>query len=274
MALKLSSSREVAGRDKNNMYRVGIAQTHNTYDYRQNLESICRAIEVHSKAKSDIILFPECVTTGYNRGLLSINEPQLMESIYIVMAKALKYQIAIALPTPWPRGDGKFFNSLLFISEAGKAIKRIDKACFQNGEEKLFVPGERQDRVFIHNEYRVGTLVCIETAKGPWDLLKRENACDLILWPGFYATTRGEDWESASAPDDLLVKANIKEWKCPLVQVTCASSPESAHWPDKEFGGSLVIDARGQSVFCAKSNQEHMAVATFERKELLGVETI
>ena len=256
------------------MLRIGIAQTANHYEYDLNQQAIVRALEVHAKNAVDLVLFPECATTGYNRGLLTIDEPKLRAMIETIQAQARRLKIAVAVPTPWPRGDGKFFNSLMLISESGEIIQRLDKVGFQRGEDRLFVPGEPCSRAFNFKGTRVGVLICIEASNGAWSFLKPEDQCDVILWPGFYGNKPGQRWEHYESPDDLKIKANIGSWKSAMVQVTCASSPESQHWPDRVFGGSVVLDRMGKCVFTAKQSAEDMIAIDFKGGELLSARSI
>ncbi len=256
------------------MLRLGIAQTNNHYDYILNRQAISRAMEIHSKHSVDLVLFAEAVTTGYNCGLFTIDESKLNDTIQVVIDLAKKLKIAVALPTPWPTGNGKFFNSLLLIDEAGKILHRFDKVGFQKGEEKIFTPGELKSRCFSYKGYQIGVLICIEAECGAWDFLKPSSACDLILWPGFYGMHPGETWETANAAEYLKVKLNLKEWKSALIQATCSSSPESQHWPDKNFGGSAVVDRHGKNVFNAKSGAEDMVVIDFKNNEILEAKSI
>lgn len=257
------------------MLRIGIAQTNNSYNLEENLFSITRAIEIHANNSVDLVLFPECATTGYNRGLLQIDETKVNLAITRVRELARELGLSIALPSPWPRGDGKFYNSLLIIDSFGEIIHRFDKVGFQRGEEKLFVPGNpEQTRVFTHKGHRVGVLICIETANDSWSFLRPEDNCDVILWPGFYATKPEQTWANSDSPDDHQVKANLSAWNSSLIQATCASSPESQYWPDKVFGGSLVLNRLGQDVFVAKLGGEDMVAINISGKEIIKTESL
>lgn len=256
------------------MFRLGIAQTDNHYDYNLNLQSICRAMKIHSKHSVDLVLFPECVTTGYNLGLRAINESKLNKTVDTVTKLCKKLNLAVALPTPWPTGDGKFFNSLLIINEIGEIIHRFDKIGFQQGEEKLFVPGKNQSRSFLYKGYEIGVLICIEAENGAWDFLKQTTKHNMILWPGFYGMPHGTTWETADSEEYLKIKQNLKKWKTALIQTTCSSSPEFQHWPDKSFGGSAVLNSNGKNVFNAQRNSEDMLVIDFKFGEILNASSI
>lgn len=255
------------------MIRLGIAQTNNSYDFEDNLKSICRAIEVHSKAAVDLVLFPECATVGYNLNLLQIDQTKITVAVKQVQELAKRFNILVALPTPWPSGDGKFYNSLLVINGRGKIVFQLNKVGFQKGEDKLFVPGDiNQPRVFQHKGHRVGFLICIETTNDAWSFLRPRDDCDVILWPGFYATKPEQTWATSDSQDDTKVKTNIGAWGCPLIQVTCASSPEAQYWPDKVFGGSLILDRHAQDIFVAKHGTEDMVAIDLSGKEIIKTE--
>jgi len=244
--------------------RLGIAQTNNSYDYNTNLSSILGAIDTHAKAGTDLVLFPECAVTGFNRGLLEINGDRVLDSVQAIQQRAKDAGLWLALPTPWAR-DGGFTNAVLVIDDQGALRHVFHKIGFQKGEDRLFLPGMPHHRTFEIKEHRVGVVICIESSHGAWDYLDRTDRPDVILWPGFYATQPGLTWSDSTSQDDLNVKANIDQWQVPVIQATCSSSPEAEHWPDKRFGGSLVLDSRGVAVFQARLSAEDCVSIEMEK---------
>ncbi len=256
------------------MLRVGIAQISNYFEYEANLRSILRALETHAKSGVDVVLFPECVVTGFNTKMLNIDKEGVLASVRAVQSAARIYGLTIALPTPWPREDGKFLNSVLIIDENGEIAHSFYKIGFQRGEDRAFVRGEPHGRSFEIKGYRIGVLICIEASHEPWSYLKKDDRADLILWPGFYGVTPGETWSDSRKDDDVKIRDNLNEWKVPLIQTTCASSEEAHLWPEKQFGGSLVINSTGHELFSARPLLEDMVLIEFENSQIQKVRSL
>ena len=142
------------------------------------------------------------------------------------------------------------------------------------GEDRLFVPGEPHSRCFEINGHRIGLIICVETAHEPWAYLKSTDHADTILWPGFYGPTLGETWSDAQAPDDLKVRSNHAHWKLPLLQATCASSPEDHYWPDKRFGGSPIIDSDGKEVFSGRPSTEDLMLVEIAENRVYSARSL
>lgn len=251
--------------------RLGFAQIQNSYDYGSNFQSIGHAIETLSLKKADLIFFPECATTGYNRGLLKIDAEKLLTMVEQIKALAKKYSVYLALPTPWPSPLGGFTNSLLIINSQGETEQQFDKIGFQNGEDKLFVAGTPHSRTFEFKGHKLAVIICFEMEQNPTLYLDSDEKYDFIFWPGFYATENGETWEHPINESELKTKNRMTELKTPVVRLTCASSPESSHWPTKKFGGSVVLDKNCANIFTAELEEENQFILELKGRDIVAI---
>lgn len=247
--------------------RLGFAQTHNHYDYALNFQSIQQAIEAFAEKNVDLVLFPECATTGYNRGLLKIDSEKLLGLIDKIKDLAKKNSISIVLPTPMPSAEG-FTNSVLIIDSEGKIDKRFDKIGFQKGEDRLFVVGTPHSRTLEFKGHKLAVVICFEMEIDPTLYLHADEKYDLIFWPGFYATENGEAWEHPINESELKTKNSITRLKTPVVRLTCATSPEASHWPTKKFGGSLVLDKNCANIFTAELEKEDQFIIELKGRDI------
>ena len=239
--------------------RIGVAQIENRTDYSENRNAIEKSLWLHADRGADLVLFPECATTGFHRGLLQIDSSALARSIDKIRETAHAAKITVVLPTPYPcrHLPVKFTNSVLVIDAAGEVSARFDKGHFAGGEDRLFVPGSRESRTFSIRNHRIGVLICIEASQAPWDHLDPMDLPDVVLWPGFYGTIPGETWSDGTDPQSIAVRKNIEEaWKVPLFRATHATNPESHRWPHKIFGGSIAVDGSARAVHRARFERE------------------
>jgi predicted amidohydrolase len=256
------------------MLRIGIAQIHNHFDYGANLRGIESALRVHADGKADLVLFPECATTGFNTGMKNLSEEGIRATVCAVQDLARAHGLSVALPTPWPAGGGKFFNSVLLINERGEIAQVFSKIGFQRGEERLFLSGAPHPRCFELKGYKVGVLICIEASHDPWSYLKQDDAPDVILWPGFYSCAPGTTWSDDPTKEARQIRSNIAHWKAPLLQATCASSPESEKWPDRTFGCSPAISADGMEAYAAHPGLEDMILIELEGRRIASARSL
>jgi predicted amidohydrolase len=252
------------------MFRLGIAQINNHFQYESNFASIVKAMRVHAQSGSDFVLFPECAVPGFNTGMRSIDLTGIISVVERVQEEARKLRLAIALPTPWPTVEGKYFNSVLIIGDDGKLKHRFDKIGLHTGEDRIFAPGVPQARVFEHRGFRMGVSICIEASHQPWAYFRKDDPMDCILWPGFWGVTPGVTWADSQEDCDQRVRQNLKYWRVPMVQATCASSPEAQHWPEKRFGGSLVLNSSGRALYSSKVGAEDYVVVDFDQDKCLA----
>src|SRR4051812_9829186 len=136
------------------MFRLGLAQIKNTFSYQTNLSSILASLELHSKHGVDLVSFPECATTGYNTRLLQVDIEGIQSIVSQTQDAAKHLGLCVALPTPWPRNDGKLLNSVLIINNEGDITHQFNKIGFQKGEDRIFVPGEPHKRYFDLKSFR------------------------------------------------------------------------------------------------------------------------
>lgn len=253
------------------MFRLGVAQIHNHFSYEANLDGIIEAMRLHAKRGTDLILLPECVVTGFNTGLHNMNRSQVEVSVSRIQKEARELKVGVVLPTPWPTESDKFLNAVFVIADDGRSHHQFSKVGLHIGEEKIFAPGQSQARTFDYRGLRIGLLICIEASHDPWTYLREGEPLDCILWPGFWGPRIGITWSDSQDPADLKIRKNAPIWGVPVIQSTCATSPESELWPDKMLGGSLVLDSTGKEIFRADTNCEAHFVVEFKARKIQTV---
>lgn len=246
------------------MLKIGVAQSTNRFALQENLDAILRAIKKLSEAGADLILFPECALTGYHTGLLELDHAPAARALRRAQKSAARHSVALLLPVPLAGPTLEHhLNCALLIGADGKIQRKFTKRGLMRGEKRIFTPEPAtelpDDRVIEIKGYRLGLLICIEAAHDPWAYLDREGTpMDAILWPGFWAWPKAFDWDAPFLQEehDEKTRANCRQWKTPLIQATFGDNPQAQMWPDKIFGGSLVIDSAGKCIHCAPLGRE------------------
>jgi predicted amidohydrolase len=136
------------------------------------------------------------------------------------------------------------------------------------------VQGEPHARVFEIKGAKIGVIICIETTHDPWSYLPENSGVEAILWPGFYAVTAPRTWSDEQSADTRKIRENLEHWRVPLLQVTCASSPEAEYWPDQQFGGSVVLDERGREAFSLAPGREELGIVEVEHGKILAARSL
>ncbi len=100
--------------------RVATAQIPVSQDINTNVKTICRAIEIASQERAEILLTPEGSLSGYTP---KFDQAELEEALESVVAKAKAADLALALGTCFTEpSDGKCYNQVRFYDESGKLL--------------------------------------------------------------------------------------------------------------------------------------------------------
>jgi len=106
----------------------------------ENLELIRRFIKDAASAGSDVVLFPECATTGYNVDFRRITPGEIHDAMNVVAkaARAHRCHVLVGSPT---FDRGRWFNSLVVFDRQGRERFRYHKIHLTPRDAKFFSPG-------------------------------------------------------------------------------------------------------------------------------------
>lgn len=140
--------------------RVAAVQLRFQDTLEANLRQLQEGIRRAAHRGADVVVFPECATTGYNTDFRLLNRAALRDCLAQVGATTATHQIHVLLGTPWSAGR-KWYNSLLHFDRQGQAVYRYDKCHLTARDRMTFVPG-RHLALFDLDGVQATAILCHE----------------------------------------------------------------------------------------------------------------
>ncbi len=120
--------------------RIAVAQMRFQPTLDENQRQIEATIRRAARLGADVVLFPECATTGYNCDFQSITRARLHGMLRELGSATAEAHVHVLLGTPWFAGR-KPFNSLVHFNRKGQAVYRYDKCHLTARDRATFSPG-------------------------------------------------------------------------------------------------------------------------------------
>ena len=120
--------------------RVAAVQSIFSNSIDGNLEKIERAAIKAAQDHADVVLFPECATTGYSFDFGSLTPNRLRPVIQAVGAIAARQKINLLVGSPIFAGR-RLFNALLVFNRSGRLIHTYCKCQLTEVDRQWFTPG-------------------------------------------------------------------------------------------------------------------------------------
>ncbi len=133
---------------------------------KRNSRQICAFLRKASRAKADIVHFPECALSGYAgtdiKTLKGFNWQLLREETERIMALAAKLKLWVVLGSTHRLTEpNKPHNSLYLINPKGKIVDRYDKRFCIQRDLHHYTPGNRFAN-FTVNGVKCSLLICFD----------------------------------------------------------------------------------------------------------------
>jgi predicted amidohydrolase len=106
----------------------------------ENVERIVEAIRSAARDGADVILFPECAITGYQREFKELRPTSVAQGCAAVARAAREARCNVLVGSPTFR-RGKWFNSLLVFNRRGRQVFRYSKIHLTTRDARFFTPG-------------------------------------------------------------------------------------------------------------------------------------
>ena len=121
---------------------VAVSQMKFRETIRENVAWITSTIQASARAGADVVLFPECALTGYNRNFLAIARIELdaARATLAAVARAAHCNVLVGGPTFIRKNR---FNSLLIYDRHGHEVFCYSKIHLTPRDARYFKPGNR-----------------------------------------------------------------------------------------------------------------------------------
>lgn len=127
---------------KTNQLVVAAAQMKFRPAIAANVEWITRTIQSAGDAGVDIILFPECAVTGYNRDFTQVGAAEIKAALEDIARSARRAHCNVLVGCPTFAGR-KQYNSLVVFDRRGREIFCYAKVHLTGRDAAWFTPGNR-----------------------------------------------------------------------------------------------------------------------------------
>lgn len=122
-------------------WRVAVVQMKFAISLAGNLTKIERAIHAAVRQRADVVLFPECATTGYMCDFAALQPRKIRAVLDAVGALAAKHRINVLIGSPVPCGQ-RWQNCLVVFDRVGRIVHCYAKCQLTEDDRRCFTPGD------------------------------------------------------------------------------------------------------------------------------------
>lgn len=126
---------------KKGSLRVAAVQMRFAQTIPENLQRIDQATAAAAKDGVDVILFPECATTGYACDFGTIDAAELRDAIQTLGSMAAHHRVQMLVGSPILCGR-HLFNALLVFDRQGRLVHTYAKCQLTESDRRWFTPGD------------------------------------------------------------------------------------------------------------------------------------
>jgi predicted amidohydrolase len=125
---------------KTNRLTIAVAQMKFRAATAHNVAWIAEVIQSSAKAGADVVLFPECAVTGYNRDFAKVSRSEIGAALQTIASEARAAQCHVLVGSPTFTGR-KLFNSLVVFDSRGRKVFCYSKIHLTARDARFFTPG-------------------------------------------------------------------------------------------------------------------------------------
>jgi predicted amidohydrolase len=140
--------------------RVSAVQLTFTDSIWGNLENIERAAIKADANGADVVLFPECATTGYAYDFGTLESAALRQTLHTVAAIAARLRINLLVGSPIFAGR-RLYNGLVVFDRRGRLVHTYAKCQLTAADRRWFTPGNSLS-LFSLDGVRATAIICHE----------------------------------------------------------------------------------------------------------------
>jgi len=219
--------------------------------FHKNLEKMCVLIEqtMSEKPQTDLIVFPELITTGYECGKdfqeLAETVPDGMSMKIIgALAKEYKVHIVYGFPEKDADHDDVLYNSAVLIDDAGD-VKGIYRKVHLFAKEKDYFKAGNAFPVFTTAVGKLGIMICWDAAFPEVARSLALKGADLLVVPTNWEKAYLSSIETNNQMDwDLVTRARAMDNCIHLASANRIGHDQTISF----FGRSNIIGPTGDTI--------------------------
>lgn len=251
--------------EKTELLRIALVQTDLYWkDKTANMAMLEEKI-MGFEQEVDLIVLPEMFSTGFTMDAEEVSEPM---NLYTCkwMKLIAKQKKAILTGSAIIKGDGKYFNRLLWVEPNGEISWYDKRHLFRMADEDSHFSMGKERKVFECKGWRVLPQVCYDLRFPVWSRNRTQGGemeYDLQLYVASWPTPRVNAW-------DILLKARAVENLCYSIGVNRIGQdgnavPYSGHSGAYDFKGEqLVFSANKEEILFV--DLDYKALEDYRRK--------
>ncbi|MGA8297061.1 MAG: NAD+ synthase [Acidimicrobiales bacterium] len=238
-------------------------------DLDHNIAAVLRALEQAESLDADLAIFPELCLTGYPPEDLILEPAFVRESARALDAVAARSRRCAAV-VGCVLEDGGLRNAVGVVAH-GELVGRAYKQCLPNygvfDEARWFEPGRGDTPLFVIGGVPVGVLICEDAWEpGPIGDLAQRGAALITV-------SNASPYRSSAFDERIdVLEARSAESHRPIAYVNLVGGQDELVFD----GGSVVVDAGGETVAIAPQFREGVVAVDLELEEELiaGTESV
>lgn len=228
-------------------------------DIHYNLSRMNWFVEeiMSAKPQTELIVFPELITSGYECGNEFQNLSETVEngaSIQQISALALKHKVHIVFGFPQRDSNSNdvLYNSAVLIGPEGQTIGVFQKVHLFDTEKNYFRPGSSYP-LFETKIGKIGIMICWDTAFPEVARIYALKGAELLIIPTNWEKPYTDDWvlsTSARALDNCIYIASANRVGRDKVLEFC--------------GHSRILGPQGKSIDALNNEEEGYITAELD----------
>ena len=220
-------------------------------DVSANLQLIESLIRDHA-ATSDLIVFPETITTGFSSEAAKLADREQGEAYQTLLRLSHEYNVALA--GSYLSEVKGFIQNLFFLIEPnGKVQLQAKRPLFAPGGEKEFVSSAASRSIFTFKGWHILPIICYDLRFPVW-CRNVSNEYDLIIAVANWPRPRREVFRT-------LLRARAMENLSYVIGVNrVGEDPNHLVYS----GDSVIIDPRGKALVEAEEGVEAVITTTLD----------
>lgn len=257
--------------NKRKPVRVGLIQMTMTSSPEKNLAKASRLVKQAAKRGAKIICLPELFSTVYfpqRRGLSKekYSEPVPGQTSRVMSELSKTLRAVLIVPIYEKTRDGRYFNTALVISEAGRLLGRYRKHHIPHDpgfyEKDYFQEGESGYKVFKSKFARFAVLICYDQWFPEAARMAKLNGAEIIFYPTAIGNLVGYlppegDWHDAW---ETIQRGHAISNSVPVAVVNRTGKEGKTRF----WGQSFVCDAFGRVLERAGRTKDEILLADLD----------